>query len=255
MFSLLSFSCFADLKCEVDLNFGMVVTEDHIRILDESRTVYQINYDDQLIVGGHWIQLEAPQAAQLKELSDGIHYSVPKMITLATEGVDLAIETVEHVYVGLVGTDHKSFKKLTSALERVKEKVRKKFIHTSDNFYIGPGSLEDVDDLVDQELEAQIEEAINTSVGGVLSAIGGLTSGNDEEMERRMEELSQRLEIMGDEIERSSGPRADSLRKKAQWFCNRMSYLNSIEDQLRMDIPELTQFDVIIVGNDKRADG
>lgn len=246
--SAFSLSAYADLKCEVDLNYGMVVTDKSIRIIDESRTLYQINYDHQLIVEGHWITLNESQTEKLKELSDGIHYSVPKMIILATEGVDLAIETVEHVYVGLVGTDHKSFDKLTSALDRVKDKVKKKFIHAHGNYYIGPGSLENVDDLVDQELEAQIEEAINTSLGGVLSAIGGLTAGNDESMELRMEELSQRLEIMGDEIERTVGPKADSLRKKAQWFCNKMGYLDRVENELRREIKQLKDTDVIVVG-------
>lgn len=248
LLSAVSLSAHADLKCEVDLNYGMVVTDKSIRIIDESRTLYQINHDDQLIVGGNWIQLNQNQTEKLKELSDGIHYSVPKMIILATEGVDLAIETVEHVYVGLVGTDHKSFDKLTSALGRVKEKVKKKFIHAHGNYYIGPGSLENVDDLVDRELEAQIEEAINTSLGGVLSAIGGLTPGNNDDMEQRMEELSLRLETMGNEIERTVGPKADSLRKKAQWFCNKMGYLDRVENELRTEVKQLKDFDVIIAG-------
>lgn len=237
------------MKCEVDLRYGMVVTEKSIRIIDDSRTLYQINNGKQLIVGGNWIELNEQQAEKISTLAKGLHYSVPKMIILATEGVDIAIETVEHVYVGLVGTDHDSFDKLTSALGRVKKKVNSKFVHSNDNFYIGPGSLENVDELVDQELEAQIEEAINTSLGGVLSAIGGLDTSDDEEMEQRVLELSARLEEMGDEIERSVGPKADGLRKKALWFCNKMGYLNKVEDEIIKEIPQLGDYNVIIVGN------
>ncbi len=242
----------ADLKCEVDLNYGLVVTDGSIRVISETQTMYQINGDDQLIVGGHWIHLEPEQADKLKYLSDGMHYAVPKMIILATEGVELAIDTVEHVYVGLVGMDHKSIEKLQTALERVKKKVKSKFIHSYENYYIGPGSLENVDDLVDQELEAQIEQAINTSLGGILSAIGGLTSSNDSSMEERIEDLSARLEEVGEEIERTVGPRTDTLRKKARWFCNKMKKLNSVEDQLRAEVPQLSDIDVILVGDDIR---
>ena len=243
-----SFTARADLKCEVDLNFGMIVTDDSIRIVDESHTLYQINNSKQLIVGGKWLELNASQLEKLNELATGLHYSVPKMIILATEGVDLAVGTVEHVYMGLVGTDNDSYEKLKKSLGRVKDKVRKKFVHSKENFYIGPGSLENVDELVDQELEAQIEEAINTSLGGVLSAIGGLTRSDDEQLEEKMEALSQRLEVMGNEIERTVGPRADGLRKKAQWFCNKMVYLNKVEDQLQQAVPELKGYDVIFVG-------
>lgn len=243
---LFNMDAFADLKCDVDLNYGLVVNDTQIRVLDESRTVYQINNADQLIVKGEWIALDAKQQDQLKELSDGLHYVVPKMIVLATEGVELAVVTVEHVYAGLVGQDHKSMEKLESSLERVQRRIREKFIHAGDNYYIGPGSLENVDDLVDRELEEQIEQALNTSLGGVLSAIGGLAANGDEETEKRMEELTQRLENMGQEIERKVSPKADSLRQKARWFCNKINQLDKVEESLRASVKELKEFDVIL---------
>lgn len=243
---LCSAPAFADLECDVDLRFGIVVNEKQIRVLDESRTVYQINDADQLIVKGNWIELNEAQQKNLQDFAKGIHYVVPKMIILASEGVELAVETVEHVYVGLVGKDHKSYDKMQSSLQRVQKRIKERFIHASDNFYIGPGRLENVDELVDQELEEQIEQAINTSVGGVLSAIGGLASSNDEQTNAKMEDLSARIEIMGQEIERQVGPRADTLRQKAAWFCNKMHYLDKVEEQLRADVKELKPFDVIM---------
>lgn len=239
----------ADLQCNVDLEYGLLVSDSQIRVTDEGRTVYQINGDSQLIAGGHWIEVNEQQAALLGEFSRGIHYSVPKMIILATEGVQLAIETVEHVYTGLVGSDHKTFAKLEKALEKVHWKVQSKFIQSNGNYYIGPGSLENVDDLVDRELEEQIEQAINTSLGGILSAIGGLASGNDTDMEEKMENLSQKIEMMGAEIERTVGPKSDNLRKKAEWFCNKMQLLDDIEEKLREEIPEMRRYNIIISGN------
>ena len=239
-------SAHADLKCDVDLKYGIVVNDRQIRVIDESRTLYQINDNEQLIVKGDWLELEAEQQANLKKLSKGIHYVVPKMIILATEGVELAVGTVEHVYVGLVGADHKSYDKMQSSLQRVQRKIKEKFVQANDNYYIGPGSLENVDDLVDRELEEQIEQAFNTSVGGVLSAIGGLTAGGDEATEQAREDLSQRIEIMGQEFERQVGPKADSLRQKARWFCNKMHYLDKIEEQLREQVPQLQAYNVII---------
>ena len=241
----------ADLKFDVDLNFGLVVNERHIRVVDKSRTVYQINETGQLIVEGEWLELTPQQRKDLHRYAKGIHYVIPKMIILATEGVDLAVGTVEHVYVGLVGQDHKSYDKLQSSLQRVRKRIKEKFFHTGDNFYIGPGSLENVDNLVDRELEEQIEAAINTSVGGVLSAIGGLSAGGDEATEQKMEDLSQRIEVMEQEIERQVGPKADSLRKKARWFCNKMLQLDRIEEKLRAEIPQLAAYNVILTQDTK----
>lgn len=241
-----AFSSYASLTCNVDLQFGLVVNDEHIRVLDEDRTVYQINHSNQLFVKGEWLKLNEEQTKDLKVLSEGLQYAVPQMTLLATEGIELATDTVEHVYLGLVGEEHQSYKKLTKALQRVKEKVKKKFIHSKDNFFIGPRSLENVDELMDRQLEDEIELAIHTSVGGILSAIGGLASEGNEDLEVRMENLSERLENMGLEIERQVAPQADTLRKKARWFCRKLEMLNQVEDRLIKAVPQLKPYNIIV---------
>jgi len=241
-----SFFVQASYTCNVDLHYGLVVNEQQIRVVDHTRTVYQINGQQQLIVKGQWIELNENQRQELEKLAKGLHYAVPKMTLLAKEGVQLATDTVEHMYLGLVGEEHKSYKKLKKSLERVREKVRKKFIHSKDYYFIGPRSMENVDDLVDQQLEEEIELALHTSIGGILSAISGLAADGSGDIEQRMEDLSERLENMGEEIERQVGPQADTLRKKARWYCRKLEYLNKIEDKLRQDVPELKPYDVII---------
>jgi hypothetical protein len=248
-----SSAAYADLDCQVALNYGLVVNKHQIRVLDESQTLYQINDAKQLMVQGEWIALNSQQSADLQELSSGIHQVVPKMILLANEGVDLAIETVEHVYSGLVGKDHKSQEKLHSSLKRVKMRVKEKFIHASDNFYMGSGSIENVDELVDKELEEQIEQAMATSLGGILSAIGGLVA-SDQSTEDKMDEIARQLETMGEQIEQNVAPKAHSMKQKAEWFCNKFKELDKVEERLRDSIPALKPYDVLVTGEQLSSD-
>ncbi|MBN25797.1 MAG: hypothetical protein CL578_12200 [Alteromonadaceae bacterium] len=234
----------ADYKCDVELNYGLVVTSDQIRIINDSRTVYQINNDEQLIVQGQWIELSVQQQAELKELAEGVHHVVPKMILLASEGVELAIETVEHVYIGLVGEKHESYQRLRSSLARVQSRVKEKFIHAGSNFYMGPGTLENVDDLVDRELEAQIEEAMNTSLGGILSAIGGLVSESTS-TEEKIAKLAEKIDNIGHSVDDRITQKSQTLQQKAHWFCNEFKRLDRVEDRLRSDIPQLAKYDVV----------
>jgi hypothetical protein len=244
---LLSSTVDAGNDCEVSLNYGVVVTDNQIRVLGHGgRAVYQINHPSQLIVQGEWIDLDDQQEIDLTEFSAGIHQVVPKMILLANEGVELAVETIEQVYGGLV-KDDKSQKKLQKSLERVQIRVKEKFIRASDNFYMGPGRLEQVDDLVDRELEEQLEEAMSTSVGGILSAIGGLVA-NGEGSEEKIAAIAKHLETMGEEISQTVGPKAKTLKHKAQWFCNRFKELDKAEDKLRASIKELKSYNVLITG-------
>ncbi|MEP0356664.1 MAG: YggN family protein [Paraglaciecola sp.] len=245
---ILSIDSHAGDSCEVSLNYGVVVTDEQIRVLGEhGRVVYQVNEPAQLFVRGEWIDLTPEQEADLANLSHGIHKVVPKMILLANEGVELAIETIEQVYGGLV-KDDKSQKKLQKSLERVQSSVKEKFIRSNDTFYMGPGKLEQVNDLVDRELEEQIENAISTSVGGILSAIGGLVA-SDQTSEEKIEEIVRNLEGVGADIEQSVGPKVETLKLKAKWFCHKFKKLDNLEDRLRASIPELQPYDVLITGN------
>jgi len=237
----------ASTDCEVSLDYGVVVSEQQIRVIGHGgRTVYQINHPAQLIVHGEWIDLSEQQERDLTELSAGIHQVVPKMILLANEGVELAIETIEQVYSDLV-KDDKSQKKLQKSLKRVQMSVNEKFIHANDNFYMGPGRLEQVDDLVDRELEEQLEDAMSTSIGGILSAIGGLVA-NDESSEEKIAAITNRLETMGEGLSQTLGPKAESLKVKAQWFCDRFKELDKAEDKLRASINELKPYNVLKTG-------
>jgi hypothetical protein len=245
-FLLVNFTVHAGNDCEVSLGYGVVVSEKQIRVIGYGgRTVYQINHPAQLIVQGEWIDLDEHQERELSELSTGIHQVVPKMILLANEGVELAVETIEQVYSGLV-KDNESQKKLQKSLERVRMSVKEKFIRANDNFYMGPGSLEQVNDLVDSELEEQLEEAISTSVGGILSAIGGLVA--NEGSEEKIAAIANQLETMGGEINQVVGPKAQTLKLKAQWFCNKFKELDEAEDRLRTSIKEIKPYNVLLTG-------
>jgi hypothetical protein len=246
IFLLLNFTVHAGNDCEVSLGYGVVVREQQIRVIGYGgRTVYQINHPAQLIVQGEWIDLDEHQERKLSELSIGIHQVVPKMILLANEGVELAVETIEQVYSGLV-KDNESQKKLQKSLERVRMSVKEKFIRANDNFYMGPGSLEQVNDLVDRELEEQLEEAMSTSVGGILSAIGGLVA--NEGSEEKIAAIANQLETMSGEINQVVGPKAQTLKLKAQWFCNKFKELDKAEDRLRASIKEIKPYNVLLTG-------
>lgn len=221
------------------------MNKNQIRVVEESRTVAQINFREQLFVGGRQVELTAEQVKLLREYSDGLHYVVPKMIVMASEGVDLAIDTIDQVYLGIVGAEHDSYEKLHKAMTRARGEIRDKFRYASDHYFVAPGSLEQVDDFVDQQIEEQLGAAISTSLGGILTAIGGLSSA-DGNTEERMQALSQRLEAMSVQLEQEVENRADNLRDKARWYCSKIEQLNVIEDQLRASIGKFEPFDIIV---------
>lgn len=245
MCSLQAGEAHAEFTCDIDFAYGIAVNSDQIRVMDKTRTVVQINDQSQLFIGGRWQTLDLEQRAWLNEYAEGLHYVVPKMIVLATEGVDIAIDTIEHVYLGLVGSDHDSYERLNAAMKRVQNRVKDKFRHASNHYFIGPGSLESVDDFVDSEIEAQLEEAISTSVGGILSAISGINTNSGEVNSDKVAEITRQLGAVGEQLERDMGDKAITLRKKAQWFCDKLKRLDVAEENLRRTLPSFERYNII----------
>ncbi|WP_425514623.1 YggN family protein [Alteromonas lipotrueiana] len=238
-----------EFTCDIDFAYGLVVNDNQLRVMDKSRTLVQINQQSQLFVQGRWQQLDEQQQAWLTDYAQGLHYVVPKMIILATEGVDLAVDTIDHVYLGLVGSDHDSYERLQESMTRVKSRVKEKFRHASDHYFIGPGSLESVDEFVDTEIEAQLESTISTSIGGILSAISGINAANQDVDSIKLAELTRQLEAVGEQLEPDVGPKALTLKNKAHWFCNKLKQLDETEEKLRASVKGLEPFNVITSNN------
>jgi hypothetical protein len=243
LFAGLSTSAQAEYTCNIDFAYGIAVNNNQLRVMDKTRTVLQINGQSQLFIGGRWQTLNDEQLMWLKDYASGLHYVVPKMIVLATEGVDLAIDTIEHVYLGLVGSDHDSYERLNAAMKRVQNRVKDKFRHASNHYFIGPGSLESVDDFVDSEIEAQLEEAISTSVGGILSAISGINTSSGEVNQEKVAEITRQLNSVGEHLD--VGDKATTLRKKAEWFCEKLKRLDIAEEKLRASVPAFEPYNII----------
>ena len=205
LFAGLSTSAQAEYTCNIDFAYGIAVNNEQLRVMDKTRTVVQVNDQNQLFVGGRWQTLNEQERQWLEEYSSGLHYVVPKMIILATEGVDLAIDTIEHVYLGLVGSDHDSYERLNAAMKRVQNRVKDKFRHASNHYCINTGSGE-----VNQEKVAEITRQLNN--------------------------VGEHLDV---------GDKATTLRKKAEWFCEKLKRLDVAEENLRASVPAFKPYNII----------
>ncbi len=87
--ALSSCTVFAQAQCDVELSHGLIITDDVIRILDKGQTRVQINNNNQLFIRGYWVDLSDDESKVLEQFSNGIRHTVPELVNLATDGVNL----------------------------------------------------------------------------------------------------------------------------------------------------------------------
>lgn len=116
--ALLSNNVFAQKQCDVELRHGLIITDDIIRIVDKGQTRVQINNNNQLFIRGYWIDLSDDESKVLEQFSSGIRQTVPELVNLATDGVNLGLSAIEHVVEGMTDKESEVLKTQLQYVER-----------------------------------------------------------------------------------------------------------------------------------------
>lgn len=240
--------------CNVNINHGIVIDPSHIRILNQDRTYIQINAAQQLFIEGREITLSASQQALLKEYSTEIRKQVPEIVSIVLDGLEIGLKSVNKVIGGLTGENSESHQKIQEKFSEVQMRLHKRFSHSDQNYFIAPQDFDNFDELFTGEFELALEEIISASIGTILSAVEQVLSDNNNEYaevrsesggEQRVNTLDQRLASLGQDLKLEMGSRVTALGIKAEQFCQGLIKLNTIESQLKQQIPQLSEFELI----------
>lgn len=243
--SLFSSTIFAQ-QCDINFNYGVVIDPAHVRILDRGQTYIQINGDNQLFVSGREVTLSAQQKSQLKQYTQGIRSQVPEIVSIAVEGVELGLKTVNKVISGLTGENSASHQKFQERFDEMQWRLRARFNHSDKSYYIAPQDFDDFDEVFAGEFEKEIESIISESVGSILVAVGeAMTHREENNSEQRVETFDQRIETMGADIKLGVSKQAQALEKKAEKICAILIQLDDIENNLQTEIPALSHYNLI----------
>ena len=247
--SIFSFESHAD-GCSVNFNYGVIIDPKHVRMIDNGITVVQINGEAQLFIEGREQELTANQQELIKQFSLGIRAQVPEMVSIAIEGVDIGLKAVNKAIASLTGENSASQQKVQTKFDELKWRIRTRFNQSANNYYIAPQDFDDFDDIFTGEFEQEIEEIIADSIGTILLAVGEAMindSDDSSSSEQRISTFDERIETMGKDLELEISESTNTLEKKAQQFCLKLSELDEIESQLHLSIQPLNQFNLIEV--------
>lgn len=218
---------FAEYSCQFDFRMGLIVSSGHVRIIDETKTLYQINQHTQAFSSGRFIVLNEEQENLVKAYSSGIEELVPEITLLAKEGIGVVVDNIVRVYSGLVGHTSGGIEELQASMKKAKKTVSEVYGFNGDYYYITPAKLE-VESVDIESLQQQITSGFS-NVSGILTAIGTV-------------DVSKQTERAENEF---------MLQKRAKSACQRLEYLDSIEKEIQKSVTSLKKLDVIVSVNAK----
>ena len=233
-------------QCDINFNYGVIIDPAHVRIVDQGQTYVQINGQHQLFVNGREILLTDKQKEQLSDYTTGIRSQVPAIVSIAIEGVELGLKAVNKVISGLTGENSASHQQFQERFDEMKSRLRARFNHSDDSYYIAPQDFDDFDEVFAGEFEKEIETIVSNSVGTILIAVGeAMTHREEQSSEQRAETFDQRIETMGNDIKLDISNQANALEEKAAIICASLVQLDALENKLQLEIPALSEFNLI----------
>lgn len=230
-------------QCQMAFEHGVLISPEQIRILEQDRTQYQVNFDNQLFIQGELQQLSPEDQRVLKKYSRGLRKVVPQVVGIAVDSVELGLSTIENL---LVGVGSSSQQEEWQALMRESTyQLMARFIRSGEHFYVAPQSLYEMDAFLHGELRDNLNKLAKNTVGAVWLALRDALRHTDDNFERGEGGDLQPVEQLVNKINAGLDAKAEELESKSALFCQRLQELDQIETELQQRIPGLARFDVV----------
>lgn len=228
-------------KCDIELEYGVIIEQEQIRVMGAKKTLLQINDDQQLFINGTWVQLDAETTELLRAYSQQLRTEIPMMVSIAMDGISLGFDAINQVVSALSGSSSPALKE---QFEGLKFRFKRKFDHSDNIFYIAPQSLDELDDFFEDELTHEVNDIITDSLGAMLLALGEAIN-RENEFEGEHTDFGEKMEQLSAEIEQQLSEKSGKLQEHAHKFCESLRNVDRIETQLQQRVPELREYDVV----------
>jgi DNA anti-recombination protein RmuC len=229
-------------QCDMQLSSAIRITADSIEVTDASGALMQVLSKDQLTIAGKPVSLTDAQRHLLVAYNEQVRETVPAVVDIALEGIDLGLTAASEVFRSLF--DAQPPTSLTRALAKIKARVDQQVRRGDNNIYLDARGLSDFDSVMEQ-LEPEIEAVMTASLGEVFSDLGNSLQAEDASIIESVANLVARMDGFAEKLEARLHQQAKTLKSKADSLCQQLQDLQIAELQLQRAIPAAKPFDLI----------
>lgn len=233
--------------CNMGFGYGLLISPEQIRIMSNDRTLMQINHDAQLFIQGEWQGLSEEDTALVTEYSQGLRKFVPEIVSIAVDGVELGLSSMERMLSGVGSRSQQA--EWNDLIRETTFQLMSRFVRSGDHFYLAPQSLNELEHFLNGELKPQLNNLARHSFGAVWEALRDTLQHTDANFEQTDPQQWDAVGHLVDRINSGLDEKASLLEEKTALFCQRLKELNEIESQLQQRLPQLLAYDLVVQKN------
>jgi hypothetical protein len=233
-------------QCNVEIDGNLQLENAVLSIKTSDSSNIVIDQSKQLFVDGEQILLTEQQQQWVNSYYDGIHAAVPEAAGIAKDAIALASDAVNQAFGQLLGEDNDAFTELSGKIDAIGEDIQYNFYAQDSSIRIHSEQFENGEVFGNQwehKFQQAIEELVTESIGRLMVAVGTelIFSGGN------MDELGQRMDKFGRDIEEKVEYQSAAIEAKADAFCATLANIDYAENKLQQNIAELAGLDVLQV--------
>lgn len=238
-------SSFSSDSCNIDINGGVRISQLEIEFFKNDNHLYKIIDNDSLIAKNYKVSLTPSQQSLISQYSYSIRELIPQTKSLATDALTLASDGVNLVFNELLGEGNSLAQDLSVHFNNISHQIEQHFAINNVIYFDESGFSGDkfFGEEFEQHIEAAIEQTLKNSIGSLMIAFGQelLSSGGD------MDAFETKMERFGEQITHEVEARAAVIEKRADSLCESLINIDDLEERIKIEIPELSEFDVLTV--------
>lgn len=201
-------------------------------------TVYVLKSDGEVRVNGATLSLSADQRALVADYTGGVQSFMPDMVGLVADTLRTVGAAMGQALTGVFGADSEPARKIQASLAESEARLNTRMAENPGEYQVVNDRLDVLASTFDDDFDQSIEEAVEASMGGVMSMLSAALFGGDGSFGERMEAFGARMETFGEQVE----TREPALEKRAEALCEKAETIEKMEYRLRETIPELAHY-------------
>lgn len=232
-------------QCNIELQGHINYAQGQMIITTADDTEIRITETHQLYVNQQPIALDSEQQQWLADYYENIEIAIPKTLSIAMQGIDIANEAVTEVFAELLGSDHRLIEEFSTTFSELTTEIEQRFYSEDGNYQFNSQALSDNwgGDNWETAFESRLEAVIERSMGAIIMAVGREMFSGD----GNIEEFAARMDNLGDTIESRVEGRTEDLEVKADELCAVLTRADYAERKLQRNIAELANLNLLEV--------
>jgi len=229
-------------QCNMQIRSAIGITADTIEVTGSDGALMHISRQEQLKIAGKPVNLTDTQRQLLATYSAQIRETVPAIVDIALEGVELGLTNASEFFYSLLDAEPPA--SITNALDNVKARINQQVRRGDDNLYLDARGLSDLDSVIDEQ-DPEIDAVITASMGEIFTNVGNSLKTEDASLMESIANLVERMDGFSEKLEARLDQQQKALEAKTDGLCQQLQDLQLAELQLQNAIPAAKPFDLV----------